>query len=99
LLAVVVYVALDLCLPAMPGAFVFDANSSVETVHSGQGRIAAAVVSAPIDSSSVLVGNVMIGARPVRMPAAVERPCPVPVGCFPRAALSFSSATSVSDPH
>jgi len=99
LLAVVVYVALDLSLPAMPGAFVFDADTSVETVHSGQGRIAAAVVSAPIDCCALLVGNVMIAARPARITAAAERPCRVPIGCFARAALSLSSAPSVSDPH
>lgn len=99
LLTVVVYVALDLSLPAMPGAFVFDADDSVETVHSGQGRIAAAVVSAPIDPSALLVGNVTIAARPIRRTAAFERPCRVEIGCRARAMLSFASPASPSDPH
>lgn len=30
---VVVYVTLDLSLPSMPGAFVFDADETVESVH------------------------------------------------------------------
>jgi hypothetical protein len=36
LLAVLVYVALDLCLPSMPGAFVFDAGNCVESVRPGR---------------------------------------------------------------
>jgi hypothetical protein len=32
------YVALDLSLPMMPGAFVFAADASVETVQSSRGR-------------------------------------------------------------
>lgn len=33
LLAILLYVTLDLSLPAMPGAFVFDSSDSVESVH------------------------------------------------------------------
>ena len=33
LLAILLYVALDLSLPAMPGAFVFDATDSVESTQ------------------------------------------------------------------
>jgi hypothetical protein len=99
LLAVIVYVALDLSIAAMPGAFVFDVNDSVESVHSGQGRIAAAVVLAPIDPFAVLAGMGTIAARPVRMTPAFERPCPVPIGCRARATLSFASPASPADPH
>jgi hypothetical protein len=33
LLAILVYVTLDLSLPAMPGAFVFDSSDSVESIR------------------------------------------------------------------
>jgi hypothetical protein len=44
LFAVLVYVALDLCLPSMPGAFVFDAGSCVESVRPGRTLDAAGLV-------------------------------------------------------
>jgi hypothetical protein len=39
LLAVLVYVAFDLSLPAMPGAFVFEAGDSVEGAQGGRPRL------------------------------------------------------------
>lgn len=36
--AVLIYVALDLSLPAMPGAFVFEAEDSVESIQANRGR-------------------------------------------------------------
>ena len=45
LLAILVYVSLDLALPAMPGAFVFDPADSVESA--GGGRQAIRIVVAP----------------------------------------------------
>jgi hypothetical protein len=40
LLAILVYVSLDLCLPMLPGAFVFDADASVESIWpSGQDAV------------------------------------------------------------
>jgi hypothetical protein len=48
LLAILVYVTLDLALPAMPGAFVFEAADSVESAQTHRGRIAGdAVTLAP----------------------------------------------------
>jgi hypothetical protein len=44
LLAVLVYVSLDLSLPAMPGAFVFEAAESVESTQSRARAAAEAVV-------------------------------------------------------
>jgi hypothetical protein len=38
LLAILLYVGLDLCLPDMPGAFVFDADGSVQTVEVARSR-------------------------------------------------------------
>jgi hypothetical protein len=39
LFAILVYIGLDLCLPAMPGAFVFDADGSVESVDVARARV------------------------------------------------------------
>jgi hypothetical protein len=38
LLAILLYVGLDLCLPDMPGAFVFDADGSVQSVEVARSR-------------------------------------------------------------
>jgi hypothetical protein len=48
LLAILVYVTLDLSLPAMPGAFVFDPGDSVESVQPARGRTAVEIVPAPV---------------------------------------------------
>ena len=41
---ILLYVALDLCLPSMPGAFVFDAAHSIETVQRSRTQDAGAPV-------------------------------------------------------
>jgi len=48
--AILIYVALDLSLPAMPGAFVFEAADSVESI--GGGRIATRAVVFPAPAPS-----------------------------------------------
>jgi hypothetical protein len=45
--AILVYVTLDLSLPAMPGAFVFDPGESVESVQHTRARAAAEAVILP----------------------------------------------------
>jgi hypothetical protein len=45
LFVVLIYISLDLSLPSMPGAFVFDPGESVESVHGGRGRPAIDTVS------------------------------------------------------
>lgn len=47
LLSVLVYLALDLSLPAMPGAFVFEAADSVEGIDLARGRALARGAPAP----------------------------------------------------
>lgn len=39
LLVIVVYLGLDLCLPEMPGAFMFDADGSIESVNVARTRL------------------------------------------------------------
>jgi hypothetical protein len=47
--AILVYVSLDFCLPAMPGAFVFEAAQSVETIRVDRSRAdVEAVVALPL---------------------------------------------------
>jgi hypothetical protein len=54
LLAVLVYVALDLSLPAMPGAFVFEVAESVESTQ-GRARSAAEAIVRPAPARDAFV--------------------------------------------
>jgi hypothetical protein len=47
LVVILVYVALDLSLPTMPGAFVFDPADSLESIQTARGRTTARVVVLP----------------------------------------------------
>ncbi len=47
LLVILIYVSLDLSLPEMPGAFVFDPTGSVESIEVVRGRPTAEVVVVP----------------------------------------------------
>ena len=56
--AVLVYVTLDLSLPSMPGAFVFEPSDSVEGTyasHSRDATVVAAVPAPPVDALTVTV--------------------------------------------
>jgi hypothetical protein len=77
LLALLVYVTLDLSLPAMPGAFVFEVDESVESVHGTRGRVAADVSAAPVRShDAVVVVTAPLPVDPVGISrvAAPDRP-------------------------
>ena len=47
LVAILIYVALDLSLASMPGAFEFDPNDSVESTQSGRSRPTAEIAASP----------------------------------------------------
>ena len=49
-MAILVYVTLDLSLPTMPGAFVFEPDDSVESI--GGGRLVARIVVVPAPGGS-----------------------------------------------
>jgi hypothetical protein len=89
-LAVLLYVTLDLSLPMMPGAFVFDIEDSVESAQSHRGRPtpevrpAAGPDSSPMPRPGVAAGDPR-GA--VRGPAAPR----VMVSVLPRGALPAAS--------
>jgi hypothetical protein len=72
LLAVLLYVTLDLSLPAMPGAFVFEPADSVETIHGPRGRGAAEVVPLPTPQIEPNVAAQPHLDRKVRAPAVIE---------------------------
>jgi hypothetical protein len=103
LAALLVYVTLDLSLPAMPGAFVFDVADSVESLKSSRGREAADVM-----VRAQPAGAVPVLARPVlaRAPDGVAdvvralHPPPICAKCFPRAALAVGAPVRrAEDPH
>jgi hypothetical protein len=62
LLAILVYIALDFSLPAMPGAFVFEVDECIQTVQMQRSRPANDVLAAPA-----------LPARPFVLPLPVER--------------------------
>ena len=66
LVAVLLYVTLDLSLPAMPGAFVFDPGGSVESVQQARARAAADAVMRPAPAGELVAGPVP--------PAAPDQP-------------------------
>jgi len=100
LVAFLVYVALDLSLPAMPGAFVFDTAGSVEGARMNRLRHVAELVAAPKLPR-------LASAPPEPRVVPVPRPRPlfadparlagrVP-GCLPRAVCGPPSLAE--DPH
>lgn len=99
LVAVLVYVTLDLSLAAMPGAFVFEPADSVESTHSGRGRGTTEVVvrAAPAKEPCVLPpSRIDVTERAAAMIALLPRGRFV-ASCLPRASLA--PACPSEDPH
>ena len=67
LVAVLVYVTLDLSLPSMPGAFVFDADDTVESIQRARIRDAVdvAVARGSARQTTVVVTRQITVHRPV----------------------------------
>ena len=99
LFAILMYVTLDLSMPAMPGAFVFAPDDSVESAQNSRGRGSVEVVvlpaltkdtfvvsRSPIDSSKRLPTTIAVVPRASRV-----------VSCPPRATLGV--VPSSEDPH
>jgi len=96
LAAILVYVALDLSLPTMPGAFVFETSDSVEST--GGGRVAARMVVLPVVAGiSMPSPSQQRCDLPHRLPASCEVPLLPPARCLPRAACEPSQPSE--DPH
>jgi hypothetical protein len=96
-LAILVYLTLDLSLASMPGAFVFEADDSVETVRMSRGRPLApvAIESLPARDPKPLVARLDVTPRVV--PRRVH-PAPIRTGEGSRAPTSGLPAVS-EDPH
>jgi hypothetical protein len=98
LLALLVYVTLDLSLPSMPGAFVFDPGDSVESVQLGRMRAAIDVASAlPLARDAAVVVRSEV-VRPLVVPTwdLARTPRRIPAS-LPRATIAPASPSE--DPH
>jgi hypothetical protein len=69
LLAVLVYVGLDLCLPVMPGAFVFDPDDSIESVNSGRLRLTGKLIVLPRITASPELPRQRLSSLVKRLPS------------------------------
>lgn len=92
LLGLLVYVTLDLSLPSMPGAFVFDAGDSVESVQMSRAREGRTVISC---RAPTVVAEFAAVARPaVNGPRAPRR---VPRRALTRVPRDTVAAEPVSE--
>jgi hypothetical protein len=99
LLVILMYVTLDLSLPMVPGAFVFDPADSIESVQNARGRPAArvAIRAAPVGDSFKL-SPPFVNHKPRITPmAAVALPVH-PVASY-RARATVDPAPRPEDPH
>lgn len=97
LVAVLVYVALDLSLPAMPGAFVFDPDESVETVQQARARAGAEAVMPPALADTAFVSAP--GQSAGTEGRAPTRPGPIRPRMTRRSAPLDDPPPSSEDPH
>jgi hypothetical protein len=96
-LAILVYITLDLSLASMPGAFVFEVEDSVESLQMNRSRPLApvAIASLPPRDSKTLV--VRVDSKPRTVPRAVF-PAPIRAADGSRVLVSELPAVS-EDPH
>jgi hypothetical protein len=86
LVVILVYVALDLSLPTMPGAFVFDPADSVESMQTPRGRTTVRVVVLPSPvRHEVLTSRSQIDLRQRQLPSEVTAFAQPVVSRLPRA--------------
>lgn len=97
--AILLYVTLDLSVPTIPGAFVFDASDSVESTQSKRARGAGEVVVGPPWAREALVVRPPRVAVSHRLTATVEAVAirPSLVTWRPRTALDLPPLCE--DPH
>jgi len=98
LVAILVYVALDLSLPTMPGAFVFEPAGSVESTGGGRVAVWLVILPTPVGSSMLPLSQLR-SDLPHRLPASCDVPlpgCPL-ARCLPRGTCDPSQPSE--DPH
>jgi hypothetical protein len=96
LLAILVYITLDLSLPGMPGAFVFEPAESVESSHSRVRGSGDTIVLPAAFSDTVVLSQLDFGDRSVSQVTAVDRREPI-THRLPRSLVD--SAPPSEDPH
>lgn len=99
MLALACYVALDLSLAAMPGAFVFEPDETVESTLGARGRLKAEAASVPARPGSSLARwqpRLDVGPRWPE-PGGIARPGNPAVTCLPRSSCAPPPASE--DPH
>src|SRR5258708_13489527 len=97
IVALLVYVTLDLSIPAMPGAFGFDPDDSVESVYQTRARAAAEAAIPPASGAAVFVLSEVppdTGRRPAPVGPAPGRARP-----SPRSPPSAEPPPPSYDPH
>ena len=97
-MAILLYVALDLSMPTMPGAFVFEPADSVESIGGGRAMARVAFLSM-LAATPAPPSAQMHDDLPQRRPATCEVPllgCP-PARCLPRATCDPPQPSE--DPH
>lgn len=99
LLAILFYVTLDLSLATMPGAFVFDAVDSIESVQRIRGSGVADVGAAPAGAPDAVVGTPAPLELHPRTVAAPAPPPPRPPVVVWRPRLLADAPAPSEDPH
>ena len=97
IVALLVYVTLDLSIPAMPGAFGFDPDDSVESVYQTRARAASEAVIPLASGTAAFVLSQLppdTGRRPAPIGPGGERP-----RSSRRPAASDEPAPPSEDPH
>ena len=99
LVAILVYLTLDLSLAAMPGAFVFEADDSAEGTRVIRGRLVVEIVVLPIlNAGSFVLPSPHIDLRHRLSPVSdVVRLARSAAQCLPRAGCALSSPSE--EPH
>jgi hypothetical protein len=100
LLVILIYVGLDLCLPDMPGAFMFGPAGSVESVEAASGRMISDVVVLPAPASEAfLAPKAPQTDLRHRLPARIEFPLPWRTQLNRVPWATAASPSSSEDPH
>jgi hypothetical protein len=98
-LAVLVYVTLDLSLPAMPGAFVFEPADSAEGTHiRARAEAETGVLPAQARGPASALFQVPLQVKERLAPVTLAEPRGRPVVSW-RSRAPFDSAPSSEDPH
>jgi hypothetical protein len=100
LFVILIYVGLDLCLPEMPGAFIFDSDGWIESVDVAPTRLTGKLVSVPpLVMAAPQVSQQQLRDLVPRLPSRNQAPPPghVMTRRLPRTACALPLPSE--DPH